>query len=82
MKLYGKAPLTELLTSTAAENRLPHAILLTGESGSGRRTIAKYIAKLFMCGAPPCGGCAACNKTRTATLTLSMFWTNAAERTT
>ena len=29
MKLYGKAPLTELLTSTAAENRLPHAILLT-----------------------------------------------------
>lgn len=23
MKLYGKAPLTELLTSTAAENRLP-----------------------------------------------------------
>ncbi len=62
MKLYGKAPLTELLTSTAAENRLPHAILLTGESGSGRRTIAKYIAKLFMCGAPPCGGCAACNK--------------------
>lgn len=57
-----KAPLTELLTSTAAENRLPHAILLTGESGSGRRTIAKYIAKLFMCGAPPCGGCAACNK--------------------
>ena len=62
MKLYGKAPLTELLTSTAAENRLPHAILLTGEPGSGRRTIAKYIAKLFMCGAPPCGGCAACNK--------------------
>ena len=62
MKLYGKAPLTELLTSTAAENRLPHAILLTGESGSGRRTIAKYIAKLFICGAPPCGGCAACNK--------------------
>lgn len=62
MKLYGKAPLTELLTSTAAENRLPHAILLTGESGSGRRTTAKYIAKLFMCGAPPCGGCAACNK--------------------
>ena len=52
MKLYGKAPLTELLTSTAAENRLPHAILLTGESGSGRLTIAKYIAKLFMCGAP------------------------------
>lgn len=62
MKLYGKAPLTELLTSTAAENRLPHAILLTGESGSGRRTIAKYIAKLFMCGAPPSAGCAACNK--------------------
>lgn len=62
MKLYGKEPLAELLTDTAAENRLPHAILLTGEAGSGKRTMAKYIAKLFMCGAPPCESCAVCSK--------------------
>lgn len=62
MKLYGKEPLAELLTDTAAENRLPHAILLSGEAGSGKRTMAKYIAKLFMCGAPPCESCAACKK--------------------
>lgn len=62
MKLYGKEPLAELLTDTAAENRLSHAILLSGEAGSGKRTMAKYIAKLFMCGAPPCESCAACKK--------------------
>ena len=47
MRLYGKDRLAELLSDTAAENRLPHAILLTGERGSGRMTIAKYIAKMF-----------------------------------
>lgn len=62
MKLYGKEPLAELLTDTAAEDRLSHAILLTGEAGSGKRTMAKYIAKLFMCGAPPCDNCPICSK--------------------
>ena len=62
MKLYGKEPLTELLVDVAGENRLPHAILLTGEKGSGRRTMAKFIAKQFMCGAVPCESCTVCNK--------------------
>lgn len=62
MKLYGKSSLVEILTATASENRLPHSIQLTGEAGSGKRTMAKYIAKLFMCGAPPCEGCTVCNK--------------------
>lgn len=62
MKLYGKEPLVELLEDTAAENRLPHAILLSGEKGSGRRTMAKFIAKQFMCGAVPCESCTVCKK--------------------
>lgn len=62
MKLYGKEPLVELLENIAGENRLPHAILLTGEKGCGRRTMAKFIAKQFMCGAVPCGSCTVCKK--------------------
>lgn len=62
MKLYGKESLVELLEDTAAENRLPHAILLSGEKGSGRRTMAKFIAKQFMCGAVPCDSCTVCKK--------------------
>lgn len=62
MRLYGKERLAELLSYTAAENRLPHAILLTGERGSGRMTVAKYIAKLFLCGPEPCGKCSVCSR--------------------
>lgn len=62
MRLYGKDRLAELLSDTAAENRLPHAILLCGDRGSGRRTAAKYIAKLFLCGAIPCENCPVCSK--------------------
>lgn len=62
MRLYGKDRLAELLSDTAAENRLPHAILLTGERGSGRMTIAKYIAKLFLCGPVPCEKCTVCTR--------------------
>ncbi len=60
MRLYGKDRLAELLADTAAENRLPHALLLCGERGSGRRTAARYIAKLFLCGASPCEACPVC----------------------
>lgn len=62
MRLYGKDTLKEQLDACAAEGRLPHAILLCGEQGSGRRVMANYIAKLFMCGAKPCGSCSVCSK--------------------
>ena len=62
MRLYGKDRLAELLSDTAAENRIPHAILLTGERGSGRMTVAKYIAKLLLCGAQPCESCSVCSR--------------------
>lgn len=62
MRLYGKGRLPELLEDTAAENRLPHAILLSGDRGSGRRTMAKFIAKLFLCGPQPCEVCPTCTR--------------------
>lgn len=62
MRLYGKSTLKQQLDSIAAQNRMPHAILLHGERGTGRRTMANYIAKLFICGAPPCDSCSACSR--------------------
>lgn len=62
MRLYGKDRLVELLEETAGENRLSHAILISGERGSGRRTMAKFIAKQFMCGAVPCENCNVCSR--------------------
>lgn len=63
MKLYGKENLKLRLDNIAAHGRLPHAIMLSGSSGSGRKTLARYIAELFLCNngsVPPCGGCTAC----------------------
>lgn len=62
MRLYGKNTLKERLDSIAARDRLPHAIMLYGEKGTGRRVMANYIAKLFMCSAPPCEECPVCGK--------------------
>ena len=49
MQLYGKDGLQKRLTDIAVKNRLPHAILLHGDSGSGKKVMARYIAKLFLC---------------------------------
>ncbi len=62
MRLYGKDTLRERLDNIAANGRLPHAIMLYGEKGTGRRVMANYIAKLFMCGTPPCENCPTCGK--------------------
>ncbi len=62
MLLYGKDSLKNRLDSIAANHRLPHAIMLYGEKGTGRRVMANYIAKLFMCGTPPCESCPTCSK--------------------
>lgn len=62
MRLYGKDSLKSRLDAAAAGGRLSHAILLHGERGSGRRVMAGYIAKLFLCGAPPCDNCAVCSR--------------------
>ncbi len=62
MRLYGKNTLKERLDAIAARDHLPHAIMLYGEKGTGRRVMANYIAKLFMCGASPCESCPTCSK--------------------
>ena len=45
--------------------RFPHALLLEGAEGSGRKTLAALVARAAVCrseGETPCGECAACRK--------------------
>lgn len=57
-----KTVLRRLLT----ENRIPGALLLSGNDGIGKKLFALELAKAFNCTAPmdvePCGQCAACTR--------------------
>lgn len=53
------------LAARVESGSLPHALLLEGPVGSGRRTMARLIAAAAVCrsaGEKPCGHCAACHK--------------------
>ena len=53
------------------EGTLPHALLITGESGTGKRTLARLCAMSLLCAAEdgerPCGVCNACVQVREET---------------
>lgn len=54
------------LSAAIDAGHYPHALLLEGEVGSGRRMLAMQIARAAVCTAPdgrPCGRCAGCIKT-------------------
>ena len=56
-----------ILSAYVDAGRFPHALLLEGEEGSGRRTLGRLIACAAVCGATqgtekPCGVCPACHK--------------------
>ncbi len=56
--------ITGTLANLSAGGRLPHAILLEGPSGIGKKTAASLIAQSSLCeGEPkPCGSCSHCVK--------------------
>ena len=69
----GNAALKKQLAAEIDAGRFPHALLLEGPVGSGRRTLALQIARAAVCtgdGERPCGGCAACRKTSHPDITV------------
>ena len=66
--LYGNADTKERLGRAIAGGRLPHALILSGPRGSGRRTLAREIAAALVCEGRgdtlPCGSCENCRRVR------------------
>ncbi len=60
--LIGNAKIKQSVENCLRENRLPHAILIEGDKGNGRHTLAKYIASSAVCSGEtvPCGECKNC----------------------
>lgn len=58
-------PYWQRLMETRQQGRFPHALLITGRAGIGKRMLADALAATLLCEAPgprgePCGQCAAC----------------------
>ncbi len=63
MKLYGKKSALERLEMFCKSGRMPHALMLTGDEGVGKRTLADYAVMLTLCeknGNTPCFSCNEC----------------------
>ena len=60
--LVGNERLKDILEAAISARRLPHAILLEGEAGLGKRTLGRWIARSALCGSGerPCGKCRSC----------------------
>lgn len=61
----GNAAAKALLSSRLDAGAFPHAILIEGPVGSGRRTLARQLAVTAICrnaSEKPCGTCAVCHK--------------------
>lgn len=60
----GQERLTGFFENAVANGSLGHAYIIEGESGSGKRTLARYFAALALCeNGSACGECASCAET-------------------
>ena len=48
-ELFGNDAVKERLGRAISAGRLPHALILSGPEGSGRRTLARLIAAALVC---------------------------------
>lgn len=62
--LLGNERLKRNLSAAVAKDRFSHFYLISGPSGSGKRTLAKLLSQALMCESAdkPCGVCNACRK--------------------
>ncbi len=60
--LAGNERVRDALTAAIAADRIPHAVLIYGEKGTGRHTLARFLSRAAVCGGenPPCGVCRGC----------------------
>lgn len=61
----GNQNVKDRVSSLVESSRLPHAILIEGEAGLGKKTLAREIACALVCrgsGQKPCCSCAQCRK--------------------
>jgi DNA polymerase-3 subunit delta' len=67
-ELFGNDAVKERLGRAILSDRLPHALILSGPEGSGRRTLARLIAAALVCERKgedvPCGKCENCRRVR------------------
>ena len=65
--LIGHAPTANHLRKNIAEDKFPHAVLFSGEEGTGKRLAAEICAAALLCENPvdgaPCGECESCQLT-------------------
>lgn len=61
---YGNKPALSFLQNTLATGQIGHAYLFSGETGTGKNTLARQFAKGILCQdkTPPCEQCSSCNK--------------------
>ena len=61
--LVGNKRAKDTVESFISSGRFPHAIIIEGEIGTGKKTLAGYLAKTALCEepTPPCGVCRNCH---------------------
>lgn len=64
----GNEPLKRHIADAIQSDRLSHAVIIEGQPGSGRRTLARILARTAACTGenPPCGVCSSCRASQPA----------------
>ena len=61
--LVGNLRIRDAVMAAVAEKRIPHAILLEGDKGTGRHTLMQFLSRAAVCDGEnaPCGECRGCH---------------------